>query len=70
MPDISVLSFEAAFAELEQIIVRLDAGDLALDESVTLYERGRALSERCQTLLDSAELRVSRLSENGDMQAL
>jgi exodeoxyribonuclease VII small subunit len=63
MPEINALSFEAAFAELEQIIIRLDGGDLSLDESVTLYQRGRALSLHCQALLDGAALRVTRLDE-------
>jgi exodeoxyribonuclease VII small subunit len=65
MDDIRALSFEAAFAELEQIIAQLDSGKLALDESVTLYERARALSQHCQTLLDSAELRITRLNDDG-----
>jgi exodeoxyribonuclease VII small subunit len=61
------LSFEEAYAELEQIITRLEAGDLPLDESVTLYERGRKLSEHCQTLLDKAELRISQLADDGSL---
>lgn len=67
MNDIQTLPFEAAFVELEQIIARLDSGDLSLDESVNLYERGRALSEHCQTLLDNAELRVRRLNDDGEV---
>ncbi len=64
------LSFEAAYAELEDIITRLDSGDLPLEESVTLFERGRKLSQYCQTLLDSAELRVSQLLDNGQIAPL
>ncbi len=67
MSDISALSFEAAYDELEGIIARLESGDLSLDESVTLFERGRQLSSHCQALLDQAELRVSQLS--GDARA-
>ena len=64
------LSFEAAYAELEDIITRLDSGDLPLEESVTLFERGRKLSQYCQTLLDSAEMRVSQLLDNGQIAPL
>jgi exodeoxyribonuclease VII small subunit len=63
MSTIQELSFEAAFSELEALLERLDRGDLPLDESVALYERGRQLAARCQSLLDSAELRVTRLME-------
>lgn len=58
------LSFEAAYAELESIVMKLDAGELALDDSVTLFERGRALAEYCQSLLDQAELRVTQIGES------
>ena len=70
MSDINELSFEAAFAELEHIISQLDGGELALEESVTLFERGRKLSEHCQALLDKAELRVSQLSDDGRVEPL
>jgi exodeoxyribonuclease VII small subunit len=70
MNDISELSFEAAFAELEQIISQMDSGELSLEDSVGLYERGRKLSEHCQTLLDKAELRVSQLSQDGRVEPL
>lgn len=65
MDDITGLSFEAAYTELERLIARLDEGALPLDESVALYERARALSAHCQALLDAAELRVTRLDDNG-----
>jgi exodeoxyribonuclease VII small subunit len=68
--DLSELSFEAAYAELEAIISQLDAGDLPLEDSVRLFERGRKLSEHCQTLLDRAELRVSQLLEGGRIESL
>ena len=70
MSDISALSFEAAFAELEQIIGKLEAGELPLEESVNLFERGRQLSEHCQTLLDKAELRVNQLTGDGQISPL
>jgi exodeoxyribonuclease VII small subunit len=70
MSDISELSFEAAYAELESIVLRLEADELSLEESVVLFERGRKLSEHCQALLDQAELRVSKLTEDGRVEPL
>lgn len=56
------LTFEQAFQELEKIVRQLDEGQLALDESLALFERGQALAARCGTLLDSAELKVKQLA--------
>ena len=70
MSDINELSFETAYAELETIITKLESGDLPLDDSVTLFERGRQLSEHCQSLLDKAELRVSQLTSDGRVEPL
>ncbi len=70
MSDINELSFEKAYEELEDIITKLESGDLPLEESVTLFERGRVLSERCQSLLDKAELRVSQLTADGRVEPL
>lgn len=58
-------TFETAYAELEAIVGQLDSGELTLEQSVTLYERGRKLAAFCQNLLDQAELRVSQLEDNG-----
>lgn len=55
------LSFEQAFAEMEDIVRQLEDGQLTLDESMALYERGQALSGRCQALLDTADLKVQQL---------
>ncbi len=68
MSDIDELSFESAFEALELIIEQLDSGALPLEESVALYERGRQLAARCQALLDQAELRVSRLMDDGRLE--
>ncbi len=70
MEDIATLSFEAAFAELGTIVSRLESGELTLEESVTLFERGRRLGERCQSLLDAAELRVNQLHDDGRVTPL
>ncbi len=49
--DVAKLSFEKALAELEQIVQKLEGGAVALEESVTIYERGEALKRRCEELL-------------------
>jgi exodeoxyribonuclease VII small subunit len=70
MAELTEFTFEAAYAELEDIIAKLDADDLPLEESVALFERGRALSQRCQSLLDNAELRVNQMLDGGEISAL
>ena len=60
--DVAKLSFEKALAELEQIVQRLERGDVALEESVTIYERGEALKRRCEELLRAAEARVEKIT--------
>lgn len=62
---IDSLSFEEAMKELEALVQRLEAGDLPLEESLALYERGQRLAVRLTELLDQAELRITRLSSNG-----
>lgn len=52
------LSFEEAFDQLEEILERLESGDLPLEETLALYERGSALASLCSRKLDEAELRV------------
>ena len=58
---IEELSFEDSYARLEQVVQKLEAGDLGLEESVRLYEEGMRLAEHCGQQLDSAELRVTQL---------
>ncbi|MEA2876660.1 MAG: exodeoxyribonuclease small subunit [Hyphomicrobiales bacterium] len=60
--DVAKLSFEKALAELEQIVQKLERGDVALEESVTIYERGEALKRRCEELLRAAEARVEKIT--------
>jgi exodeoxyribonuclease VII small subunit len=66
-PDIASLPFEKALAELEQIVARLEKGDVPLDESIAIYERGEALKAHCEALLKSAEMKVEkvRLGQDG-----
>jgi exodeoxyribonuclease VII small subunit len=59
------LSFEQAFEELGTTVQRLEAGDLALEEAIALYERGMRLAQRCNDALDAAELQVEELSVSG-----
>lgn len=63
-------TFEAAYAELETIIMQLESGELPLEESVTLFEQGRKLAAYCQSMLDQAELRVNQINDAGDVQPL
>jgi exodeoxyribonuclease VII small subunit len=55
------LSFEKALAELEEIVGKLERGDVPLAESIAIYERGEALKKRCDTLLGEAEARVEKI---------
>jgi exodeoxyribonuclease VII small subunit len=59
---IAEMTFEEALAELESVVTRLERGDVALDESISLYERGAALRKRCQDKLAEAEEKVSRIT--------
>jgi len=68
-PDVETLSFEDAQAELDSVVATLEAGDVDLDRSLILYERGVALARHCQALLDSATLRVERLRVPGNESA-
>lgn len=59
--DIATLSFEDALAQLEQIVGKLEAGDVALEDSIRIYERGAALRAHCETKLKEAELKVEKI---------
>jgi exodeoxyribonuclease VII small subunit len=54
-------TFEDLYQELEETVRRLEAGNLPLAESLALFERGAALTEQCNAMLDQAELRVRQL---------
>jgi exodeoxyribonuclease VII small subunit len=62
-------SFEQFFRELEATVGKLEAGDLTLDESLALFQRGMELSKKCGELLDQAELRIKELvpQANGEV---
>ena len=57
-------SFEDALAELEEIVSRLETGDLALEESLSLFERGQTLAALCNQALDQAELRLEQIGSS------
>lgn len=57
------LTYEEAFAELENIVSTLENAQNPLEESLTLFERGQALARRCSALLENAELKVRKLSD-------
>ncbi len=58
--DIAKMPFEAAMAELESIVDKLDKGAVALEDSIKLYERGEALKKHCDGLLKNAEMRIEK----------
>jgi len=63
------LPFEKAVTELESVVAKLEGDGLSLDETVALYERGRALAAHCQQLLDNVSLRVEQLSVGAEGEA-
>ena len=64
------MSFEQAIAALELVVGQLERGDVALDESIALYERGAALRKRCQDELKRAEEKVAKLTIDADGNAV
>lgn len=60
--DIGRMNFEQALAELEKVVNRLDSGDVPLEESIALYERGASLRKRCDTKLREAEAKVEQIT--------
>jgi exodeoxyribonuclease VII small subunit len=68
MPDASIKDFEAAVAELDAIVKKLEEGDLPLEQSLALYERGIHLSRFCHARLEEAERRIEILTERGDLK--
>lgn len=66
--DPTIKDFEAAIAELETIVKKLEEGDLPLETSLQLYERGVHLSRFCHARLEEAERRIEILSERGELK--
>ena len=67
MKPVAELSFEDALKELEQVVGQLERGDVALEASITLYERGAELKAHCEARLAQAQARIEQiaLNENG-----
>ena len=65
-PDVTMLSFEDALAELEQIVRGLESGQQKLEDAINAYERGAALRRHCETKLAEAEARVAAIVQHAD----
>lgn len=68
-PDIAALSFEDALRALEDIVRKLESGEVPLDATMDLYERGEKLRKHCQARLDAAQLRIEKIVAGADGQA-
>ena len=68
MSDTSIKDFEAAIAELESIVKRLEEGDMSLEQSLAVYERGVQLSRFCHGRLEEAERRIEILNDRGELK--
>ena len=66
--DPTIKDFEAAIAELETVVKKLEEGDLPLETSLKLYERGVHLSRFCHAQLEEAEKRIEILNERGELK--
>lgn len=64
--DLKSLTFEQALQELETIVTQLERGDVALEKSIAIYERGEALKAHCDSLLKQAEQKVEKIRLNQD----
>jgi exodeoxyribonuclease VII small subunit len=60
------MSFEETMAELERVVGQLERGDVPLEESITLYERGAQLRAHCEAKLKAAEERVEKITRGAD----
>ena len=63
---ITEMTFEQAMAELEKVVSALERGDVALDKSISLYERGAELKTRCEAKLKEAEEKVAAITFESD----
>jgi exodeoxyribonuclease VII small subunit len=63
---ISKMTFEQAMSELERIVTQLERGDVPLEDSISLYEKGAELKKRCETKLKEAEQKVAAITLDED----
>ena len=68
MTDPTIKDFEAALTELDAIVKKLEDGDIPLEQSLQLFERGVQLSRFCHARLEEAERRIEILNERGQLQ--
>lgn len=68
MSAIAAMSFEEAMKELEAVVGKLERGDVPLEDSIRLYERGAALKAHCDARLKAAEEKVARITLGADGQ--
>ena len=66
MTEVTEMSFEDALRELETVVGQLERGEVPLDKSIELYERGAALKARCEAKLKEAEEKVAAITLDGD----
>lgn len=64
------VDFEAALAELEELVDEMEAGDMTLEASLKAFERGVKLTRQCQAALRNAELKVKQLTKDNELEAL
>lgn len=69
-PDLAAMNFEDALRALEEVVRRLESGEVPLDDSIALYERGEALRKHCQARLDAAQARIEKIVAGSDGQAI
>jgi exodeoxyribonuclease VII small subunit len=68
-PDIAQMTFEDALRALEDVVRRLETGEVPLDDSINLYERGEKLRKHCQARLDAAQARIEKIVAGPDGKA-
>ncbi len=68
--EITEMTFEDALRALEDVVRKLESGEVPLDDSITLYERGEHLRKHCQARLDAAQLRIERIVAGPDGAAI
>jgi exodeoxyribonuclease VII small subunit len=65
-PPVPDMTFEQAMADLEQVVTQLERGDVALEDSIALYERGAQLKKHCEAKLKQAEEKVAAITLDGN----
>lgn len=69
-PDLSQMTFEDALKALEEVVRKLETGEVPLDDSIDLYERGEKLRKLCQARLDAAQARIEKIVAGPDGKAI